>query len=122
MKPNRTDRKTVRNLQYLDQIERKQKMSRIIDPMGMPVGGNNQPQGPQFNPVLQMLWPMFAQAIHDELTNRIAKETPEAVVNYAWETANRAFNCMGFQFVFPMACQVIPASAIEPEKEDSTNE
>ena len=138
--------KISNNLQYLQEIERKEKMSRIIDPMGMPVGGNNQPrQAPPFDPVLQMLWPIFAQTVHDILTadtrNRLGRicelvpvcnpreeiEIPpvtlEEVVETAWEVANRAFNRLGFEFVFPLGARAIrpPTQTDEVPEETKTD-
>lgn len=116
----REQSKIVRNLQYLEKIERKKQMSRLIDPMGMPVGGNSQPQpGPGLNaghPVLQLLWPVFAQSIHDQIMEAhvlpLPDEAPGQIVDKAWEIANRAFERMGFQFMFPMAARLIPPAEL----------
>ena len=119
-----SNRKTVRNLQCLEEIlERKKKMAHpIVDPLGIPVGGNNQPQqGMGINPVLQLLWPVFVQSIHDLLAaepqNRPAVAlTPQEIVDTAWEVANRALERMGFMFVFPMGVRVItPAELHEAQ-------
>ena len=76
------------------------------------MGGNTQPQpGPQINPVLHMLWPIFAQGIHD-MAVHTPKFSNQEIVDSAWEIANRAFQRMGFEFVFPMACRIIPPAAL----------
>ena len=119
-----SNRKTLRNLQYLENLERKKNMSRpIVDNLGFPMSGNNQQQqGPSLNPVLQMLWPVFAQTIHDLAAKD--ENPPDGLVECAWEIANRAFNKMGFEFVFPMGARIIPSpevlqtNILNPEPED----
>jgi len=111
------NRKTVRNLQYLERIERKKQMPRILDPLGLTAGGNHEPQQMQFNPVLQLLWPIYCQTLHDLMAcapvNRPnAANTAEGIVNVAWEVANRTFQWMGFEFVFPMGVRVIPPTEL----------
>lgn len=105
----REQNRIARNLKYL---ERKRNMPRpIVDPMGIPMGGNSQPQGAAINPVLQLLWPVFAQSIHDMAVHTPKFSNPE-IVDSAWEIANRAFERMGFQFVFPMAARIIPPAEL----------
>jgi len=140
-----SNRKTVRNLQYLDAIQkRKSNMPQpFVDPMGVPIGGNSQPQNtainpvPQntaINPVLQMLWPVFAQSIHDILTSdpvRVSKRmsdgtmcpahTAQQVVDTAWEIANRAIQYMGFEFVFPMGIKVITLRELHEAERDAAD-
>jgi len=85
-------------------------MPRIVDPMGVPMGANSQPQGAAINPVLQMLWPLFSQNIHDLVSAGV--QPPEKVVATAWEIANRAFQHVGLEFVFPMGVKVISPRAL----------
>ena len=113
---------TVRNLQSLERIERKKKMARILDPLGLPAGSNGEPQQMQFNPVLGMLWPLFCQCIHDLMTLDHEKrplrqdgapvDTPSEITALAWEIANRGFQRMGFEFVFPMCARLIPPAEL----------
>lgn len=145
----REQNRIARNFKYLEAIERKRNMPRpIVDPMGIPMGGNSQPQGAAINPVLQLLWPMFAQSIHDVLAGDPVRpalkivdgtmhpaHTTKQVVDTAWEIANRAFERIGFQFVFPMAARIIAPAELHRsdrehagageiaviDKEDSTN-
>ena len=92
-------------------------MSQIIDPMGLPVGGNQPQPGSQINPVLHLLWPIFAQNIHD-MAVHTPKLSNQKIVDSAWEIANRAFERMGFQFVFPMAARIIsPMELHESDRE-----
>lgn len=109
----RVSKKIATNLQYLQEIERKKKMpGPIVDPLGIPLGGNAQPQqNVGFNPVLQFLSPVFCQTIHDLLMGTelpaTFKASPETIVDTAWEIANRAFQRLGFEFVFPMGVRLI---------------
>jgi hypothetical protein len=98
----RNHKKTIRNLQYLKSIERNKAMSgRIIDPMGIPMSGNNQPQSGA-NPVFVILLPMFNQTLQTMLSaeplNRPNNvRDPNAIVETAWDIATKAFAKFGFK-------------------------
>lgn len=83
-------------------------MGRIIDPLGIPMGGNAQPQPPQgsFNPIFAMLVPSFYQTIQT-IAGTDEMLAAEQVVDKAWAIANLAFNKLGFRFVAPMGAEVI---------------
>jgi hypothetical protein len=96
------DSKAIRNLQYLQSIERKKIMGRLIDPMGLPAG-NNHPQmrpQPQIDPVLQMLWPLHCQALHDIMAQPEWTGNADDSVNMAWDIANKSLEKFGFKFNF----------------------
>jgi hypothetical protein len=115
---SRADRKALRNLHYLETIERKRNTGRILDPLGLPAGSNHEPQPMGINPVLQMLWPLFAQSIHD-LIAADNQPTPAKLVDTAWEIANRSIEKMGFRFVYPMVAMVAPPPESQPETQES---
>ncbi len=120
-----SNKKTVRNLQYLENLERKKKMAgQIVDGMGIPVGGNSRPQAVQINPMLQMFWPLFCQTIHDVIAVKPddrptilidggagIPESPAEIVDAAFQIADLAM-----QKVIPRP----PAPESKPEPEPET--
>ena len=101
------------NLLYLEELKRRkaEMAGRIIDPLGIPMGGNAQPQQ-GFNPIFAMLIPSFYQTIQT-LVGVEETVVPEELVDKAWNIANLAFNKLGFRFVFPMGAEIIPPEAPE---------
>lgn len=95
------DYKTARNLYYL---ERKGLMPRGnsfpaggLPPGGVPMIGMPHPQQQQFNPLLNLFLPCFFQTIQTQQTVK-PDASAVAVVDYAWEAANRAFAKLGFAY------------------------
>jgi hypothetical protein len=97
------------NHKYLQEMEQR-KMSRpILDAIGQPVGGNNQPQGQQggFDPrglFLQIFDRTLAQ-----ITQARASSPMEAVVvvKEAADIAQEFLKTLGFRFFAPMSAEVI---------------
>jgi hypothetical protein len=111
------------NLLYLEEVKRRkaEMAGRIIDPLGIPMGGNTPPQPQQgFNPIFAMLIPSFYQTIQT-LVGVEETVVPEELVDKAWNIANLAFNKLGFRFVFPMGAEIIPPEGpkiLEAEKSE----
>jgi hypothetical protein len=103
---NREDRKTVRNLQYLKQLERKKRMG-LTDPLGMPLNGSEQPNQQQ-QLVFQVIMPFYSGVLHDLLlVDRVRPEdsdptfppitTPKEVTDTAWEISRLSLRRFGIE-------------------------
>lgn len=120
----RAERQAAKNLRYLENLERKNMSDRqLTDAMGIAIGGNNQPRPHaqpqvQFNPVMHLFVPMFSQTIQTILAappqNRPGNvNTPNQIVEVAYEVTSHAFKKLGFEFVAPMGANIIGQPKVE---------
>ena len=96
-RPGRQKPPDNHNSQYLDQLERRKRMT-VVDALGMPANARPQQQGG--NPVDGFLLPWFDRAAFTMLQARGAEKIDAAeLVNTAWDIATRAFAKIGFRYL-----------------------